>query len=102
MHKIIIAAALLLSGCGPGQFFSPEARQARLNAAQAAEARATEQRRQYEASPHGQAVMGCQLRARIATAGRESRRLIDLEGEAIAGQIFNDCMRYHAATGRLP
>ena len=90
---ILLAAAVLLAGCGPGQFYSPERINQRVAAGNA-------QRAAHAASPGGQAEANCATKVAMAMGGYRG-------GDEVAYvvrkmQMEAQCMDYWRRTGQMP
>lgn len=97
-----IVVAVLLTGCGQGQFFSPEKIAERREAYWQEQAREAARQAAFNASPEGIAFQGCQFRANAAMQGWRARSILDLEGTARGNQLMDQCMNYWRRTGQLP
>ena len=106
MRAFTLAAALLLSACSPGQHAGPaltveqEAHRQMLEDIEATKRYMA--RTSYARSPDGQAREQCQYRTSVAFAGQRSRRLVDLEGMALANDLTEACLTIFRRTGVLP
>lgn len=100
MRYLIVLA--LLTGCGPGQFYSPERIAERVEAGRKQRAWEAEREMAYQSSPEGQADLGCRTKTQFAMAGHVQRSFLDLEGMAKANQMHASCMAYWRQTGQLP
>lgn len=100
--RFLFVLALLLSGCGPGQFFSPEQIEERALANRNLRAYEADREARFRSSPEGQATLGCQFRTNAAMQGWRSRSFLDLEGTARGNMLMEQCMAYWRQTGQLP
>jgi hypothetical protein len=100
--RYVLLAAMLLTGCGPGEFFSAEKIAERRAAHQQAEAAEAARQAAFNATPVGQALLGCQFRTNAAMQAWRPRNIVDLEGVARSNQLMEQCMTYWRATNRLP
>lgn len=90
--RLLIVAALLLTGCSAEYWEQARQRQAEREALH----------RHYLSSPEGIAFQGCQFRVNAAMQGWRARSFLDLEGTARSNQLMEQCMGYWRQTGQLP
>ena len=100
--RYLIVVLVLLTGCGPGEFLSPERRAERREAAARQRAGEIAAEQAYMRSELGQADLGCRFRTNAAMQGWRARSILDLEGTARASQLHDQCMQYWRLTGKLP
>jgi len=98
----LVVGLVVLAGCGPGEYFSPE-RMAERREGNAINARLAAQREAaYADSNEGRADLGCRTKTQFAMAGWRARSILDLEGTARANQMHASCMDYWRRTGQMP
>jgi outer membrane murein-binding lipoprotein Lpp len=100
--RIVILVTMLLAGCAPGQFYSPERIAERVEAGRRQQAAQAQAEAAYANSELGRADLGCRAKTQFAMAGWQARSILDLEGTARANQMHASCMDYWRQTGRLP
>ncbi len=93
--RFVVLACVVLAGCGPGQFYSPERINQRIQQGAA-------ERAQYAASPIGQAEATCEMKVSFAMAGNPIRHSLDVAGVVRQQQMQAQCMDYWQRTGQFP
>jgi hypothetical protein len=87
--RAVIVACVMLAGCGEAPYGHTAQQQERYREANAN-------------TPAGRADILCRSRTQFAMAGWQSRRVLDIEGAARGGQLYETCMDTWRRTGQIP
>lgn len=102
MRIVLLAGLVLLSACGPGQFYSPERIAERQKLSDQQRAIEADIDARWRASASGNATLTCETKVAFAMAGNPIRGSLDVAGVVRQQQLQAACMDQWRRTGQFP